>query len=394
MTRSPEEERLAQIMAERTRTRAEDWYLTFKARHGMLVAFRCMRDLMGEGSVVTQLLTCCTAVDPIIAAGLIPRYAEVSRCAASICPEKLTMPDDAHAVVLQHTYGIIDPVDSVNLAAKARSTGALVVEDCAHGVSRMAYGADGKPVADISIHSFGVAKILQTSFGGAVWVNPDSPASEVCAELRRRLEALPVTGAHLTSLTRTFLFWNRVFNHLPHGFSLALRHGLSRMGVFEPAVSQAEQRGQVSHEPMRPSAEVCEHAIRAFEGLDRDMEGRAAAVEAYVEGFRDMEGVDLFSSACTSPAQPLLKFPILLRDTATADRAIEASCAAGYYTSLLYRPELGPGILDEAPYRLPADRTGVAVCDDIVARVATLPTNVDPAGARKVIDAVRAVVSS
>lgn len=394
MDRSVEEGRIAACLAERTGTRSEDWYLTFRARHAMLLAFRAIRAQMGEGSVVTQLLTCCTAVDPIIAAGLEPRYAEVSRCAASICPEKLSLATADRAVVLQHTYGLIDDVDSRNLVRIAHDAGIPVVEDCAHGVGRMARGADGAPCADISIHSFGVAKMLDTQFGGAVWVNPDSPFSQVAADLRARLVDLPVAGAHLTSLTRTFIFWNRVFNHLPLPVSRWLRRTLSAVGLFEPAVSDDERRGAVSHEPLRPSAEVCRRVIDALAELDDEERAHREAVEAYREAFADMPGVETFSSAMEGPVQPLLKFPILVADTALADRVISEVCAAGYYTEAWYRPYLGPGVLDEGVYRVPRDKAVVSTCMRIVDTLATLPCNVGAEGARAVAEVVRGLVSA
>ena len=56
-------DRLRRQLAERTGTCAKDWYVVFKPRYGMEVVFEVLRELRGGGSVVTQLMTCCTAVD-------------------------------------------------------------------------------------------------------------------------------------------------------------------------------------------------------------------------------------------------------------------------------------------------------------------------------------------
>ena len=208
------------------------------------------------------------------------------------------------------------------------------------------------------------------------------------------MEALPVAGSHLTSLTRTFVFWNRVYNHLPHGMARALRQTLTAVGLFEPAVSDEERRGAVSHEPLRPSSEICQRVIDAFAALDGDMRTRAEATATFAAELADVPGVELFSSGCTDPAQPLLKFPILVGDRQTADRITEEVCAAGYYTSTWYRPYLGPGVLDEAAYRVPADTRSIPSCMRIIDTVATLPTDQGEAGARAVAAIVRRVVSS
>ena len=101
MERSQLEQSLAERMAELTQTRAEDWYLTYRARHGMLTVFRALAGKKGAGEVVTQLLTCCTAVDPIIAAGLVPVYGELSARTCSLDPDQLRLGQNARAVVLQ-----------------------------------------------------------------------------------------------------------------------------------------------------------------------------------------------------------------------------------------------------------------------------------------------------
>lgn len=78
MTRSKQEEAIANILAARTSTNACDWYLVFKARHGMQIAFEEIRAELDSGDVATQLLTCCTAVDPILVAGLIRAIARLT----------------------------------------------------------------------------------------------------------------------------------------------------------------------------------------------------------------------------------------------------------------------------------------------------------------------------
>lgn len=394
MDRTEREASIARIMAERTGTRPEDWYCVYRARHGMLAACEAVCATIGEGHVVTQLLTCCTAVDPILAAGLTPRYGEVSADTASLDPSVLPLDSSVRAVMLQHTFGLVDDGASRRIASAAHEAGSLVFEDCAHGVARMAKGPDGSPLVDVSFHSFGVEKMLHTQFGGAVWVNPEGASPEVLQVLRERLAQLPVTGAHLTALTGTFVFWNRVFNHLPLPVARGLRRFLSATGLFEPAVSDEERRGGVSHDPMRPSDAICDAVIEAFGCLDEDVVVRIEATRAYSELLADVPGVTLLASAAQGPHQPLLKYPVLVADAATSDAVCEACCAAGHYMTVWYRPELGPGVLDESAYHVPVDRSAIPVCDDMVRRILTLPTNQGAEGAREVVEVLKGVVSS
>ena len=234
--------------------------------------------------------------------------------------------------------------------------------------------------------------MLHPLLGGAVWVNPASPFSAVSRRVRDRLSVLPVSGARLDMLERLFVNECRVFNHVPRPVARGLRHGLAALGLFEPAVSTAEQRGELSYAPMRPSDHVCEQARAAFDRLDGDERLRVEATRAYCRLFADMPGVEV--PASTQLGQPLLKFPIVVRDTATADWIIEECCTAGHYTSCWYRPELGPGVLDESAYHVPSDRSNLAVCDHMVACLATLPTNEGATQATEVAEVVRRVVSS
>ena len=392
MERLPEEERIARVMADRTGTDPSDWYLVLKARHGMLLAFESVRRALGEGAVVTQLLTCCTAVDPIVAAGMEPRYGELSARNASLDPDALPLSDDVRAVVVQHTYGIVDDASSAALAARAHEAGALVVEDCAHCATRMARDAAGAPVADVSVHSFGMGKMLGTLLGGAVWVNPASAHRGAIDDLRARLEALPVSGRRIDLLEGAFIPQNRVFNHVPASVARGLRHGLARVGLFEPPVSVDELRGKVSREPMRPSAHLCSKVLAAFDRLRDTERMRAEAAEVLR---RELAGtcVETFAAAMEGPVQPLLRFPVLAPDTAAADRLIREVCAAGYYTTAWYRPELFPGVLDPGAYRVPSDRSGLSTSDDITARVAPLPTDHTPTELAEIARIARAVCS-
>ena len=161
-------DRLRRQLAERTGTCAKDWYVVFKARYGMEVVFEVLRELRGGGSVVTQLMTCCTAVDPIVAAGLVPHYGELSERTLALDPARLPLVSDLRAVVLQHSFGIIERKGDWRLADAAHAAGAVLVEDSAHCLARLSRGNEGKPLADVSVHSFGVQKMVQTYFGGAV----------------------------------------------------------------------------------------------------------------------------------------------------------------------------------------------------------------------------------
>ena len=187
---TPSDLAVRQMLAARSGTRPEDWHLTFKARQAMRVACDAIATAGGR-EVATQLFTCCTAVDPITSAGLVPRFCDIDPDTLAI---PTTLAGEPSAVMLQHTCGLMAPEADAALASTARARGAVVLEDCAHCVGRLAVDAEGKPLADLSFHSFGVEKMLPTHFGGAVWVNPGFAATSLGADVVARLEELPALG--------------------------------------------------------------------------------------------------------------------------------------------------------------------------------------------------------
>lgn len=393
-------EGLRDALAARTGTSPQDWYPVFKARYGMQVAFDAIRDMCGAGSVLTQLFTCCTAVDPIIVAKLSPRYADVNADTMSIDADKagtlrLEPNEQIHAVMLQHTFGVIDGESANKTAELARDMGALLVEDCAHCVARMARDGQGKPLADVSVHSFGVEKMLPTRFGGAVWVNPrlreGDGFTDFDTAVRRRLAALPQPSKHLDTVTRLYVNENRVLSRLG-GFGGRLRGRLTDAGWYEPPIADVERAGSLAYEPMTPTSWIAAQAVAGLRGLDANETARRRIVALYRDALRNCDGITIPRAVLDGEPQPLLRFPLFAEDTQDAERIIAAVRAAGAYAERWYRPELFPGVTDSSAYGLDwLDRSTVTVSDHLCATAVCLPTELSE---ERASDAIAAVLRS
>ncbi len=375
------------MLAQRTGTDAGDWFLVFKARYGMQVVFSALAAERGPGDVITQVFTCSTAVDPILVAGLRPVYAEVSASTVAIDPDRLVVGEATRALVVQHTFGIVDDATALRLRDAATGAGAVLVEDAAHCPGRMARDGDGRPVADVSIHSFGAEKMLPTKFGGAVWVNPALPGG-LRARLVRDLAGLPPVGRRLDAVARLYRTQVRVLNRLPVGVAARSRAVLLRLGAFEPPIAPAERRGGLSHAPMAPSAWMTGRVVDGLPSLAADEARRAEVVAEYRRGLSDLVEVPV----AIGDHSPLVRFPFFASDGATAERMIDALLVAGFYPGRWYRPALFPGVEDPAVYNYRPGDGGLAVTEDLIARVVNLPTTVDVAGARRVVEVVRAAI--
>ena len=375
-------------LARRTGTDAADWFLVFKARYGMQVVLRELARVRGSGDVVTQVLTCATAVDPIIAAGLRPVYADIDAATAAIAPSALTTDAATRAVVLQHTFGIVDQATALGLRAAAGAAGAILLEDAAHCVGRLATDESGTPLADVSVHSFGIEKMLPTRFGGAVWVSPRLEP-ELRGAIVAALRALPSIGRRLDLVTRAYRTQNSVLNRLPGAVSRPLRRSLVKAGLLEPAIAPVEQRGGLPHAPAAPSPYIVAQAAAALPHLAEQEARRSAAVGVYVDGLSDV--VEVLDGARSG--QPLVRFPFLAVDEETAERLVEALAQRGVYAGRWYRPALFPGALDAAAYGYVPGDPRLAVSEDMIARLVNLPTNVSVERAREIVGHVRDLVA-
>lgn len=376
-------DRLLSRMAELTGTDRADWFAVFKARHGMQVVLAAAGEATGRTEVLTQLFTCVTAVDPIIAAGLRPRYVDVSESSLAIDPA-LAHPDARTlAVVAQHTFGIVDEIETMALRDAAHKAGALLLEDSAHCVGRMARDEEGMPLADVSIHSFGVEKVLPgVYFGGAVWVSPRMGNPILRSSICTALSSLPELSTRTDRACRRYRNQMRVFTRVPHAVSVAMRESEARRGTFEPAVADEERRGAVRHEPCLPSAWVSDQATAALGGLGSNEAQRKSCVAAYLDVF----GTNPATCPLPLPAdvrtlaadQPLLRMPVFFETTELAERAIAATAALGHYAQAWPRPLLLPGVLDPTPYGLGEGTDAWPVSTRLSAGVVGLPTDIDP----------------
>lgn len=395
MTEATSTERLREALANRTGTSPRDWYPVFKARYGMLETFSALRKAHGSGVVRTQLFTCCTAVDPIIVAGLKPRYEEIDPRTLSIDASALRESrGDAptRAVMLQHTFGIIDNAADLHLAEATRKLpGALLVEDCAHCVARMSRADDGSPRADVSVHSFGVEKILPTRFGGAIWVNPRLAESDpaVDAELRGRLEALPRPDKRLDAITRAYINENRVFSRLG-SLGGNMRRGFTGIGLYEPPIADVERAGGLAYSSMKPTEWIERKAAEAISALSSNENGRRHVVAIYRERLGDVaDRLGIPAGAMTGRPQPLLRFPLFMDNTERAEQVLGAVREAGGYAERWYRPELFPGVTDPARYGVDGDvHARLETTGRLVAGAVCLPTELGERTAHAVADAV------
>lgn len=109
-------------LAELTDTRAEDWFLFMRARHGMATVYQTLHQCFGQGTVTTQAYTCVTAVNPILVAGLKPEYGDIDPDSIALVPDEAPLHAQTRAVVWQNTFGILADSKAALLRSRVRGT--------------------------------------------------------------------------------------------------------------------------------------------------------------------------------------------------------------------------------------------------------------------------------
>ncbi len=368
------EDQLCHQLAEHTQTSADDWFLVFKAREAMEVLFRSVAQQLGKGNVLTQLFTCCTAVNPIIAAELTPRYGECSHETLALDPQHMCLSSDDRAVVVQHSFGIVSNTNTEAIAQQAHEHEIPVLEDSCHCVGRLARNAAGEPIADFSVHSFGIQKMCATYFGGAIWVNPNSPFHTLCEEVKRQLSGLDLIDKKRARAARLYPAQIRLFNHLPAKLSHRLRSRMYAAGWFEPAVADDELCGKTVAVPSRPTPWIANQMLSALKSLPHIEAQHIRTIDGYREHLQHRDLVP--RAAWSQPTQALLRLPVVFPSQELAQQAANALQAAGYFPDTWGRPELSPGVKDPLPYRIPTERSHLKVTTRLSEGILGLPADI------------------
>lgn len=374
--------KLRQKLADLSDTDPKDWFLCLKARFGMAVVFDAFHDIKSFGEIITTPYTCITSVNPILVAGLKPVYADINPNFLSTLeiPETLYN-TKTRAVMMQHTLGMVG--DKTKLAKFATKHNLPLIEDSAHCATRMARDKDGKILADISIHSFGVEKVLTGSkFGGAIYVNPELKRKnkQLYDKIVDNLNSLKKPSRTLSFRVRTYRGNNAILQRLPHGLGRGLRNFEIKTGLLEPAVYPFEQDAQ-QDEAVATTKYVNENVLEQLSGLKMNYSRRLSNVNLYHKNLKSKH-----FKAVSKLDEPLLAYPILFESAEKAQAAYEMLTSSGYFIRRWYSPLLYPG--PKSIKRYYYNPKSVPIAEDLSRRILCLPTDKTAIETQKIINLI------
>lgn len=145
-------------------------------RSSMLAIMSCFP----KGSeVLLQAFTCNAAVNPVIWAGLEPKYVDCDKNDFNIdigdLKNKLT--DKSRILMVQHTFGM--PANMSEIIEFADKNNLILIEDCAHSLGAEYSGKKVGTFGKASFFSFSRDKIISSVYGGMVITNDNELARKI-----------------------------------------------------------------------------------------------------------------------------------------------------------------------------------------------------------------------
>lgn len=372
--------KIRQLLAKSSDTKADDWHLCLKARFGMAIVFRAIRDEFGDGHVLTMPYTCITAINPILVSGLTPIYSDIDEKILSLNnPDEKLLKKGTHAMVMQHTLGMIG--NKENLRKFADKHNLLLIEDAAHSVTRFARDKKGEILADISAHSFGVEKILTgTKFGGAIWINPalKDRYPTLYERIIKKLDELPKPNKALAFRIRNYKISNGILQRTHGNLKNKLRNLEIKTKLLEPAVYPFEQEARQA-DPCTTNNYINRRIILQLENLKSNYIRRDANVDLYEKKLKSKH-----FSKLSDLKEPLLAFPIVFEKEKKAQEAYEMLSAHGYFIRRWYTPLIYPGPKSLKMYRYSPKMAPKA--EEISKKILCLPTDLPVIETKKIIE--------
>lgn len=361
------------LLAKESNTHAEDWFLVSRARYGMELVFQALADTHGVGEIITQPFTCVTAINPILATGHKPLYADIEPDTLSADPTSVAkmIGAETRAVIVQHSFGILAPLAVMH--GLARKSGVIVIEDAAHRPATPILNSDGHVVADVVVCSFGAEKMYRTRFGGAIYLNPQMTDRAVYEASKNLLTALAKPASYDRIRERLYPLFNAVLYRLPRAIASPLRTILLRVRILRSPIVPLETAGFQAELPALPSAYGLGRIYNEL-GDRASIADRTERVRTLQSVFHNPDNTYTVPAGVYGADQPLVRFPLLARDAAQASAVFDRISQLGYYAGKWYRPLLFPGVTSYDTYHYTIGSCPVA--EDIAARIVNIPTNV------------------
>ena len=341
---------------------------------GRVALYAILRALgIGPGDeVIVPAFTCVAVPNAILYTGAAPVYVDIDERTYTADPAAVAtaIGPRTRAVLAQNTFGLSSDLDA--LSAVAAAHGAVVIDDCTHGLGGTYRGRPNGAASHAAFYSTQWSKPISTGLGGiAVTTDP---------QLARELRALERTATEPAVRQRVLLgamlvARERIATPRTLRTGRAVYRAVSRVGLVPGSSSKGELEGAAMPGSflMRMSAFQARLGSRRLTTLDARVRRRRATAERYsawlvAHGRTAAHEPD---SACHA----FLRYPLRVRERdAFLETAARRRLDLGdWFDSPLYPVS---GDLSAWGYRWGSNPVAERVASEIV----NLPTDVAPEG--------------
>jgi perosamine synthetase len=337
---------------------------------GRVALYAILRALgIGSGDeVIVPAFTCVAVPNAILYTGARPVYVDIDGADYTVDPAAVTaaMNERTRAVLAQNTFGLSADLDA--LAAAARPYGAVVIDDCTHGLGGTYKGRPNGAAADAAFYSTQWSKPISTGLGG-IAVTTDSG-------LARRVAAIERSAGEPRTLDRVLLA-SLLFARERIATPRTLRAGravyrtASRLGAVPGSSSGGELEGPAMPESFlaRMSAFQARLAARRLPTLAAKVRRRRAVAHRYTEWLTAHGRTASHEPQFASHA--FLRYPLRVRER---DAFVAGAQRRNVLVGDWFRSPVHPIADDLSPWLYRRGQCPVA--ERVASEIVNLPTDV------------------
>jgi perosamine synthetase len=341
---------------------------------GRVALYAILRALgIGPGDeVIVPAFTCVAVPNAVLYVGARPVYVDIDEAAYTVDPAAVAAAIGplTRAVLAQNTFGLSADLDA--LVAAAQPSGAVVIDDCTHGLGGTYKGRWNGAAAPVAFYSTQWSKPISTGLGG-IAVTTEPELAHAIAAIERSVGEPAVRDR---ALLATMLFAReRVATPRTLRAGRALYRAAGRAGLVPGSSSARELEG-----PVMPASFVAgmsefqaRLANRRLPALAATVQRRRAVAHRYSAWLAAHGRIPAHEPAFAGHA--FLRYPLRVRerDSFIAAAARRGVLLGDWFHSPLYPVSDG---LESWCYR----RGQCPVAERVAAEIVNLPTDVAPAG--------------
>lgn len=226
-------------VADHLGVRADGVTLFWKGRVGLYAILRALG--IGRGDeVVVPAFTCVAVPNAVLYTGAVPVYADIDETTYTLDPAAVAaaLGPRTRAILAQNTFGLSSDLDA--LSAQAAGHGAVVLDDCTHGLGGTYRGRPNGAAAHAAFYSTQWSKPISTGLGG-IAVTGDPKLAHELRGLERTARAPTLLDQAL--LATMVLARERVATPRTLSAGRAVYRAVSRAGLVPGSSSRGELEG-------------------------------------------------------------------------------------------------------------------------------------------------------